>query len=263
MVTMSFFLIGLSVFGGNDSPRLFIMLDVDNTIMDRIVAGDTLLENTLEHEGYNLQHLIFTTYKVVSPKFYHLYQSPKQDIFASKLKVLEVDIDKIVVEEISVIRPAIKTFIEGLLALNEHTIATHILVCSRNDNIRNQYLIDYFDLTINGKPFRSSVEFVPREAFCVEITLEGEHNVPAKSAVALREHYKGIHGPVTANDYVVLVDQLPDNRFIVQDARRDLNLPITGFNATNHSESERIRDAAELDVGLATIRRFVKSTLDY
>ncbi len=261
IVTLFFVCVTRSLFGCNGDPRLFIMLDIDNTVMDRIVPGNTLLEKTLEQEGYTVQHLTFTTYKAVSPKFYHLYQDPQQDIFATKLKILAVDIDAIVVEEISVIRPAIKTFIEGLMALNNHTIATYILVCSRNDNTRNQHLIDHLDLIINGKPFKSAVEFVPREAFRVEITVEGEPNVPAKSAVALREHYKGIHGPITANDYVVLVDQLPDNRFIVQDVTRDLNLPITGFEATAHGATERMRDAAELDAGLVTIRRFVKAHL--
>jgi hypothetical protein len=236
--------------------RLFIMLDVDSTIIDRIYPNDKASAAKLKDEGFQLQFLQFHSLKNNASKFFPYYQhkmGENSNDFMSRINIHNISAEKILVEERIVIRPTIQKFLEDILKLG---FETHILICSSNDNGRNRNLVNNLRLQINGKKFKNIVEFIPREKFRVVLLTEDGYDLPVKSAQALRANYEGKFGQIHDEDYVILIDQLPDFRFIVADPKRDKNMQIKPFLI---NEYDHEADVAMMEESLVKIKEFLKN----
>lgn len=71
IITMLLLIFSITVCDANFSTnsKIFIMLNVDNTIIDRIDPDNNKLINKLSHGGFTVQKLEFDATKLSSPKF--------------------------------------------------------------------------------------------------------------------------------------------------------------------------------------------------
>lgn len=236
------FILSCCVYATNDKPKLFIMLDVDNTIIDRICTTNKTLQQTLSEQGYEIKHINFTINKEDS--FFSYY---KKRLIEDNIK-FDLTKNFLNIEELVVIRPAIIEMLEAIFnEAKAQNTEVKILICSRKDTTRTKALINSLNLEINGKKFKELVEIVPREFFRVKFNKNGKKFV-TKSAKLLRDKYSGKFGKILHNDYVFLIDQLPDSQFIISDHERDFNIMIPSFEVSdllfdNKSDKQSLREA--------------------
>ena len=241
-------------FSNEAQPKVFIMLDIDNTLVDKIApkdkAPDTAYAEELSKKGFLVQSLEFYSIKDQDP-FFSFYKKDKNSRF---LTTIESE-DKIKISETIVVRPSIQNFLEQL---NKLKTPVHILICSRSGNGRVKNLVENLKLEINKKPFKEVVDFVPRENFRVEIKSgNGRKNI-AKSAWDLRQSYDGKFGKIQDTDYVILIDQLSDHEFIYSDLKKDMNITIPHFYSREDSMFNLDEDKNTMQAVLDKIKDFIK-----
>lgn len=236
------------------TPQLFIMLDVDNTLTDKISVSNNIVNNEyageLVKKGFTVQPLEFYSIKGQDSMFDH-YKNNKK---SRDLIVAESE-EKLKISQMIAIRPAMQDFLEKLTSLK---IPVHIIICSRSSNARVQNLIENLELKINGKPFKEVVDFAPREQFRVEIKSAKGRKAIAKSAWELRQTYAGKFGKIKDHDYVVLIDQLPDNRFIYSNPHKDLNIYIKPFYIKKENMLDLNEDKKDMDIIIEKIKKFAR-----
>lgn len=236
------------------SSKLFIMLDIDNTLLDKIALKDNAANESyaaeLKEKGLLVQKLDFYSVKGIDP-FFDFYKKKKNSR-------MEMDIeseDKIKITETIVVRPSMKSFLEKLSHLN---IPTYILICSRSGNERVKNLVEKLNLKINNKAFKDVVDFVPRENFRVDIKSGNGYKVIGKSAWDLRQKYSGKFGKIKESDYVVLIDQLEDHQFIYSNIKRDMNITISPFYSRSEAMISETEDDNTMELAIERIRDFIK-----
>ena len=243
-------------------PKLFIMLNVDNTMVDRVDPDDIESINELSKQGYIIQKLEFNVTRQQAPKFSGLYaqlaagnKNTKESEYMTRIKVEKVANEYFHITEYIVVRPSLQVFLENIKNLG---ITTHILVCSRNDDVRTKNLVDNLNLYVNNKKFKDLVDFVPRNSFRVKIKQDGGcEEISAKSAVELRKQYSGKYGPISKDDYVVLVDKLEDYRFIASNSDKDLNVKIDSFVVLKHRKFNRANDHLKMNLAVQRIKQLI------
>ncbi len=239
----------------NKIAKLFIMLNVDNTILDRVDPNDLPLIKRFSQNGYAIQKLEFNATTSSSPKFVNMYyklskgeEVTNESEYMSRVKVTKISQDSFHITEYIVIRPSLKRFLESLNIID---IPVYVLLCSRNDDARTKNLAGKLNLSISGKKFSEVVKFVPRNMFRVKIKSESGHKISAKSSVELRKQYTEI----SDDDFVVLIDKLEDYRFIKSDSNKDLNIKVSRFIAKD--EYDKIVDNQEMGNVICKIREFI------
>jgi hypothetical protein len=242
----------------DESPQLFVMLDVDSTIVERVNPDDKIFINELLKENYVLQQLVFTSDISSNHRFSSMYRKSAlagiKDDYMYRIKTKLISNSTAQVTEYVVIRPIMKKLLEAILQLQ---IKTNILICSRNDDVRNKHLVQHLNLDINGLPFKDSVDFVNRDTFRVEIISPDGKEAAAKSAALLREKYTGKYGKIKDQDFVVLIDQLPDSRFIVFQHNKDLNIPIEYFRLSYGKRFNQLKDVGQVSYIIGKIKEFM------
>lgn len=219
--------------------KIFIMLDVDNTITDRINPENKQLKRDLIDHGYLVRELHFTL-----KKHDHFFNYYKKRALAENT-TLKMRGDALQVNETVVIRPTLEHLLQSIIAIGQNEdMPVHILICSRKDDTRTQELVKRLNYQINEQSFQTLVDIVPRAFFRVKITLDNKLQ-SAKSAALLRSKYHGKFGIISPNDYVILIDQLEDDKFITENSEYDLNLKIPAF--TIHDSAEDFASDADYD----------------
>lgn len=229
------------------------MLDVDNTITDRIDETDNHLITKLLQEGYHIEKFDFQVNK--HDHFFNYYR----ERLIRHNKPFCLNTDCLNIHEVVVIRPAINKMLQSIIDLGKSLhIPVHILICSRKDDTRTNALINSLNFSVDGKLFKDLVDIVPRDFFRVEIVID-DKKTPSKSAKLLREKYAGRFGKITANDYIVLIDQLPDNRFIISNPKKDFNAIIPAFEVGNREVKFDLNsDQNSMDELVQTVQKLLK-----
>ncbi len=241
-------------FANDSAPQIFIMLDIDNTLVDKITTNDKKSNNEYAQElaknGFVVQNFEFYSIKGEDP-FFDFYKNQKN---TRLLMDIESE-DKIKVSEMLAIRPSMISFLKEIATLK---IPVHILICSRSGNIRVKNLVDNLQLEINNKQFKDLVDFVPREKFRVEIKSGKGSKTIGKSAWELRKNYAGKFGKIKKTDYVILIDQLTDNQFIYSNPKMDLNVYIPPFYTKRTKMLNLDDDKKNMEIILKQIKDFAK-----
>lgn len=234
------------------APTLFIMLNVDNIIIDKISSSNLGLKNKLILQGYNVNKINFTINK--QDHFYNYY---KNQLLKDYIKI-DTNTDDLNIEEFLVTRPTLNSSLQRIIDNSKQAgIKTRILICSNKDVIRTTTLIESLNFKIDGRLFNEIVDIVPREFFRVKININKQELI-AKSAELLRKKYKGKFGQINKNDYVILIDQLPDNRFIKHNNKKDLNIEIPSFNVNLLEKKYNAEtDIRSLNKSIIKIKNFI------
>ncbi len=230
--------------------QLYIMLNVDNTIVDRVQNCSSKLITKLEKQNIDVQQLKFITNYENSPKFISMYKKLSEgkelineSKYMSKIEVQEIANNEFSITECIAIRPAIKDLLEQLTLLK---IPVTILLTSRNDTTRTANLQKNLNLKIDGKNFFQITKVVPRDYFRIK-----PKDVSLKSAVELRKNLKYIK----PDDFVILLDHISDNRFVKSDPKRDLNIFVSKFSIDQTYDYNK--DRLEMLAIIAKIKQFM------
>ncbi len=230
--------------------QLYIMLNVDNTIIDRVQNCDSKIIKTLKKQNINVQQLKFIASYENSPKFMSMYKKLaegkeliNESKYMSKVEVQEIANNEFRITECIAIRPAIKDLLEQLTLLK---IPVTILLTSRNDTTRTANLQRNLNLKIDGKNFSQITKVVPRDYFRIK-----PKDVSLKSAVELRKNLKYIK----PDDFVILLDHISDNRFVKSDPKKDLNIFVSKFSIDQTYDYNQ--DKLEMDSIIAKINQFI------
>lgn len=228
------------------------MLNVDNTIVDRIEKCDGTLIDQLHKDGIATQNLSFNITNKTAPKFIGLYEKifnnqpiTDESDYMRRMEVKKINEQKFQITECLAIRPSASLLIEKLKALK---MPVTILLTSRNDDERTKNLHKNLKLQLAGKKFNELTTFIPRDWF--RLKPKGA-KVSVKSAIALRKHYTDIK----PNDFVILLDHLDSARFIKGDDTRDLNIVVSMFTTRNRYDKQK--DAIEVEAIIEKIMDFV------
>ncbi len=167
--------------------QLYIMLNVDNTIIDRIENCNPNIINELKKQNIDVQQLKFIANNENSPKFISMYKKLadgkeliNESKYMSKVQVQEISDNEFSITECIAIRPAIKNLLEQLEQLK---IPVTILLTSRNDTTRTKNLHKNLNLKIDSKNFSKNATVVPRDYFRIK-----PKEISLKSAVELRKN---------------------------------------------------------------------------
>jgi hypothetical protein len=240
----------------NDEKEIFVMLNIDNTTLDRVFPCSDRKTGELAKLGLQVEKMQFEADKESSPNFIKMYAKLSngtplvgESEYMSKIQVRSITPEKFSVQECVVVRPGIRFLLEEL-AKTETQV--HILLTSRNDDARTKNLHDHLDLPILGKSFKDTSTFVSRDWFRIKIK-NGKDEVSVKSAQLLREKYK----EVKPNDLVVLLDHIVDQRFIKSSNSEDFNIVVSKFYA--NKDYNKKKDLEEMRDILVKIRRFAQN----
>ena len=246
-IILLFILISSNAFA---KEQLYIMLNVDNTIVDRIQDCSPKLITKLEKQNIDVQQLKFIANNKNSPKFISMYKKLadgkeliNESKSMSKVQVQEVADNEFSITECIAIRPAIKGLLEQLLQLK---IPVTILLTSRNDTTRTANLHKNLHLNIDGKNFSKNATVVPRDYFRIK-----PKDISLKSAVELRKNLKYIK----PDDFVILLDHISDNRFVKSDPKRDLNIFVSKFSIDQTYDYNK--DKLEMRAIIKQINQFI------
>lgn len=238
------------------------MLDVDGTITQRIDPDDTQTITQVEKAGFHCYRLKFTASKYVHPKYFKWYHSMiKDEILRTeqKLKVSVVNDNTLEIEEVVVLRPAIPAFLEKLDKLNNDNLSVKFYIASRNDDIRNQNLIDNLNATINGIPFKDKVKLIPREDFRIHVFSPTEGWIAGKSAALVRAKFKNEKcEKIEPNAYIIFVDNIAPERFVKGDRDLDQLLGPTRFNISNLNKADIQKDREDFDLIYQSIEKLIR-----
>ncbi len=246
-VLLLFFLISSNAFA---EQQLYIMLNVDNTIVDRVQDCDPKIIKTLKKQNIDVQQLKFIANQKNSPKFMSMYKKLSEgkelineSKYMSKIEVQELADNEFSITECIAIRPAIKDLLEQLSQLK---ISVTILLTSRNDTTRTANLQKNMNLNIDGKNFSQMTKLVPRDYFRIK-----PKDISLKSAVELRKNLKYIK----PDDFIILLDHISDNRFVKSDPKRDLNIFVSKFSIDQTYDYNK--DKLEMLAIIAKIKQFM------
>lgn len=238
------------------NSSIFIMLNIDATIVDRIdPSNKTFMENLLE-EGFDCQKLSFIATKESSPKFLNIYEkiSKKECVkeeseYLTRIAVEKLDSDEYRITEYVVIRPTIKYLLEEI---KEMGFPLNILLTSRNDDARTKNLHKYLNLKIAGKTFEKSTIFIPSDRFRFKIRTKDLNEISVKSSIELRKNYPIIK----PNDIVILLDHIKNSRFITSQENPDFNIFVSKFIIKRGYDYKQ--DLIEMENILLQIKRKIK-----
>ena len=246
-IILLFILISSNAFA---KEQLYIMLNVDNTIVDRIQDCSPKLITKLKKQNIDVQHLKFIASHKNSPKFMSMYKKLadgkeliNESKYMSKIEVQEITNNEFSITECIAIRPAIKGLLEQLLQLK---IPVTILLTSRNDTTRTVNLQKNLNLKIDGKNFSKNATVVPRDYFRIK-----PKDISLKSAIELRKNLKYIK----PDDFVILLDHISDNRFVKSDPKRDLNIFVSKFSIDQAYDYNK--DRLEMQAIIKQINQFI------
>jgi len=230
--------------------QLYIMLNVDNTVIDRVQNCDPKIVKTLKEQNIDVQKLNFVTNHENSPKFISMYKKLSEgkelineSKYMSKIEVQEVADNEFSITECIAFRPAIKGLLEQLLQLK---IPVTILLTSRNDTTRTANLQKNLNLKIDGKNFFQMTTVVPRDYFRIKLK-----EISLKSAVELRKNLKYIK----PDDFVISLDHLEPNRFVKSDPKRELNIFVSKFSIDQTYDFNK--DRLKMEYIIAKINQFL------
>ncbi|MBN8828193.1 MAG: hypothetical protein J0H68_05755 [Sphingobacteriia bacterium] len=238
--------------------KIFIMLNVDNTIIDRIDKCDINQMNFLNTQGIKTQRLEFIASNHTSSKFMGIYKQivkgqtyfNGESNYLSKVIVHKKHNDIFQITECIAIRPITRDLLEKLNNLKK---PVKILLTSRNDDARTENLHKNLDLTIQGNKFNNITTYIPRDRFRIKIITPEGKEISAKSSIELRKHYSSI----SSNDYVILLDHIEDSRFIKYDDSKDLNIVVSKY--TINEEYDILHDQQEVMKIIDKIKDFTEN----
>lgn len=250
-----------------DPISVYIMLDVDGTLTQRIAPNDTETIAKVAAAGYHCYRLKFIASKFVDPKFYRWYMrmlTDKNLREKEKLNISIIDENSITVEEVVVVRPAIIAFLEKLDRLNSPSLSVKFYIASRNDDVRNQNLIDNLNISINGTPFKEKVKLIPRANFRVHVYLPNEGLVPGKSSALIRAKFRNEKfQPMEKDAYIMFIDNIVSERFVIGDIHLDRLLQPTRFTISNLNAVDIEKDQADFQAMFKAIEQLVSTPHSY
>lgn len=230
-------------------------MDIDNIIIDSIPQvmqkSKFNYPELLSKSGFLLQYVEVNTGHHKDRKFEKYLKETKQ----TKMPLDETTHEKN--QELIVIRPTIKYLIEQILALG---VPTTILICSKSNNERVKSIIKNLNFEVNKTPFNKLVKFVPKESFLVYVSSFNGKKTPAKSSSQLRNSFVGNNGKIQPNDFVFLIDKLPDSQFILTNRNRDLNIRISPFDVSTNNKYNIDYDQLEINSVVRQIYDFIKNS---
>lgn len=239
-------------FADQDSAKVFIVLNIDNTIADKVTPKEKLASSALGSEltekGFSVQPIEF--YITKEDSLFEVYKTKKN----SQVLIEIESEDKIKISEMIAVRPSISNFLNEITNLK---LPTHILICPKSNNSKAKSIVNSLQLDINNKPFKEAVDFVSNEKCSAQIKSISSHRTSGKSAWQLRKKYNGKFGRIKKNDYVISIDQLPNHRFIYSNPEKDLNINIPPFHTKNHKISLE-EDKKNLNAISKRIKDFIK-----
>ena len=222
-----FVLAGKSVLLQEQVKEVYIMLDVDGVLIDRIPPHEHDTIKELNLKGFPPQKLGFCVNRMSSPKFFRWYSRMMRDSLSrneQRLVINATEGHKICVQEIVTVRPAIIDFLRKIDQLNNKNIVIKFLVASRNDDERTKNIVENLNIFINGQAFRNKVQFVPRA--CFRVILDSPKGAkPGKSIIALRDNYKKI----SSKAYIIAVDDIDPARFVIANPLLEKHVKFTRF----------------------------------
>lgn len=225
---------------------VYVMLDMDGTLVDRIDSNDKLTMERIHIAGFRCHNFKFRVQKEKNIKFYSWYKKMLDNMEigqAHKLNITRIDKNTLEVEETVVLRPALIDFIEKLDKLNSPLVSIKFFIVSRNDDIRNQALIDNLDIFINGQPFKNKVRLIPRANFRVHLSLGFGEMVPGKDAALLREKLKNEKNiGITPGTYMFFIDNIIPERFVIGNKELDKLLCPTRFTISSLNKVDIKKD---------------------
>jgi hypothetical protein len=220
IILLFFSLIFCTSYAAVAPAQLYIMLNVDKTIVDRIQGCDPKVIDSLKKQNIAVQQL-----KFIANKDWSLYKrlADGQELineskYMSQIQVQEILPNQFSITECVAIRPAMKILLEQLEQLK---IPVTILITSRNDDTRTANLQKHLNLEVAGKKFSHITKVVPRNYFRIK-----PKDISLKSAAELRKNLKYIK----PDDFVILLDHLHSSRFVKSSPNRDLNIFVSKFS---------------------------------
>jgi len=235
---------------------LFVMLNVDYTLVKRLKKSDTAHTASLKNQEFQTQELSFNVSQETSPSFIALYKKilenkpivGKSSYYLKRVRVTPIYKGHYRITEYVAVRPTMVYLLEKLKELN---IPVRILLTSRNDDARTKNLHDHLRLRIAGQPFSNVTTFIPRDWFRLIVKTKEGKEISVKSAPELRKHYKDIR----SQDIVVLLDHLQSYRFIKSKGGRDFNIVVSKFIANDSYDI--LQDKKEVENILKQINDFL------
>ncbi len=247
----------------NNKVNLYVMLDVDGTITQRIDPNDIKTITRVEEAGFHCYRLKFIASKYVHPKYYRWYHSMLENKILrdeQKINVSILDENTLEIEEVVVLRPSIPSFLEKLDQLNNNHVSVKLYIASRNDDIRNQNLINRLKVNINGIPFKDKVKLIPREDFRIHVFSPIEGWIAGKSAALVRAKFKNEKNEkIESNAFIVFVDNIIPERFVKGDRDLDQLLRPTRFIISNLNNTDIEKDRQDFQSIYKSIEKLVKN----
>lgn len=239
----------------NEKLIINILIDVDGTLITRINPNNTEVINDIKNKGFAPYNLKFKCSKLNNTKFFNWYtnisKKDEKKNFEDKITVNQLNDNTIEVNEIIVLRPAFQNFLEKIDALNSNEITIKLFIASRNDDIRNQNIIDNLKIFINGKRFHKKVKLIPRSYFRIHLHSDNEL-IAGKSAALVRSKLNIKH-----NDYIVFIDNIDPKRFIIGNKKLDKLLIPTRFTINNLNKHDIEQDKKQFDKFYKEILKFI------
>ena len=246
--------------------NIYVMLDVDGTITQRIDPNDTETITRVQKAGFDCYRLKFFASKYDHLKYYRWYASMLEDETLRNEQKVNVHIlndTTLEIEEVVVLRPIIPAFLEKLDSLNNPCVSVKFYIASRNDDIRNQNLIDHLNVTINGTPFHKKVKLIPREDFRVHVFSPQEGLIAGKSSALVRAKFKTEQCQEIGPDaYIVFVDNIAPERFVIGNKDLDHLLRPTRFIIANLNEIDIRKDRSDFESIFNTIKALLNTPIN-
>lgn len=234
-----------------EQPHLYIMLNVDKTIVDRVENCDIEAAQELKEHNIHVQKLKYIANDKNSKKFLNIYRklANKEKIsnepnYMHKIIVNKINEQKFEITECLAVRPTLSVLVYQLTHLK---IPTTILLTSRNDDVRTENVRNNLQVQIYGKTFAEIITVVPRDYFHIK-----EKGISVKSAKELRKNLQYIK----ENDFVIMLDHLEDKRFIKSNPKRDLNIFVPIFSIDKKYNYDQ--DEKEIMSTISKINKFIK-----
>lgn len=222
-----------------ESPSLYIMLNIDKTIVDRVENCNQEKISELKAQNIHVQELKYIASSKTSPKFVNIYRklANKEKLaneveYMHKVQVTKLNEDEFEVTECVAIRPTLSVLLYQLTHLK---IPTTILLTSRNDDVRTENLRNNLQVQIYGKTFNEVTTLAPRDYFRIKTS-----DRSAKSAKELRKNLKYIKD----DNFIIMLDHLEDKRFIKSDPKKDFNIYVPKFSLD--VQYDYVKDEAEI-----------------
>ena len=231
------------------------LIDIDGTLITRVNPNYATVINNIKNKGYEPYKLKFKCSKLDNIKFFNWYASiskkKNNNNFEDRIIVNQLDNNTLEINEVIILRPIFQSFLEKIDALNSDKITVKLFIASRNDDIRNQNIIDNLRITINGEKFNEKVKLIPRSYFRIHLYSDNEL-IAGKSAALVRSKFN-----IKNADYIVFIDNIHPQRFIVGDKKLDKLLIPTRFTIKNLNKNDIEQDRKQFDKFYKEILNFI------